>query len=99
MIFREGLVAYSSRTEVVLVNQNGEGEKIHHSIGNIIDFHIGRDMIFIENYENKLTRLYELTRGPKVGTKPFNTHSKKNFLEQELSGLISINTVIVGKNT
>lgn len=72
----------------------GNKEQIHSSLGNIIDFHIGKDMLLIENYEKKLTRLYELTKGPKIDPKPFVTHKKKIFLEglSDLSSIYSLNT-------
>lgn len=72
----------------------GNKELIHSSLGNIIDFHIGKDMLLIENYEKKFTRLYELTKGPRIDPKPFVTHKKKTFLEglPDLSAIYSLNT-------
>ena len=73
----------ASRTEVVLLTTNGHRHTIHKSIGNLIDFHVGKDMIFIENYEGKMTRLFEISRGPKVDPRPLVTHKKKLKLEEK----------------
>ena len=73
----------ASRTEVVLMTTNGYKNVIHKSIGNLIDFHVGKDMIFIENYETNKTRLFEISRGPKVDPRPLVTHKKKLKLEEK----------------
>lgn len=86
----------ASKSGVVLVTTGGQRRRIHHSLGSIIDFHIGRDMLVIENAERKQTRLYELTKGPRVDPKPFVTHKKKMFLEN-LSDLIAIYSFLLGQ--
>jgi len=78
--YREGLIAFASRTELLLICSSGEREVLHRSLGSIIDFHVGKDMLFIENYEKKLTRLYEISRGPRIDPRPFVTHKRKRFL-------------------
>ena len=40
------------------MTNTGHKNTIHKSIGNLIDFHVGRDMIFVENYEGRKTRLF-----------------------------------------
>lgn len=50
VIYREGLVVICSCTGVTLINRQGKKNTIHTSIGNIIDFHVSKDLIFIENY-------------------------------------------------
>jgi hypothetical protein len=57
-IYRDGLVVTASRTDVVLLTTKGLKIKIHSSVGSILDFHVGKDMVFIENYEGKSTRLF-----------------------------------------
>jgi hypothetical protein len=86
----------ASRSGVVLVSPAGGWNRIHQSLGNIIDFHYGRDMLLIENFEGKQTRLHELTKGPRVDPKPFVTHKKKMFLEN-LSDLIAIYSFLLGQ--
>ena len=52
------MITLLSRTKVYLLALNGIKEQVHSSLGNIVDFHIGKDMLLIENYEKKFTRLY-----------------------------------------
>ena len=75
-----------------MAGSKGLRSVLHRSVGNVIDFHVGRDMLFIENYEGKATRLFEMSRGPRVDPRPFMTHKKKMSLEQmsDLQGLYSI---------
>ena len=44
------MIITASRTEVIIMTNTGHKNTIHKSIGNLIDFHVGRDMIFVENY-------------------------------------------------
>ena len=65
-------------------------------MGSIIDFYAAKGFFLIlENYEGKLTKMYELTSGPRVDSRPFATHKKKNFLEQ-IKGISYVNTLVVG---
>lgn len=62
------------------MSKNQQFKKIHRSLGNIIDFHMGKNMLFIENYERRLTRFYDFSRNFKIDPKPYVTHKKKMFL-------------------
>jgi len=48
-IYREGLIVVSSNTNVTLFTTNGFRKVLHTSLGKIVDFHVGRDMLLIEN--------------------------------------------------
>lgn len=81
----------ASKTEVRLLTGQVQ-RKLHDSFGGIIEVYIGKELLFIENHKNKETRLWEMSRGPRIDPRPFVTHKKKMFLEQmnELKVLYSI---------
>lgn len=70
----------ASKTEVILLTCQGQQKKIHESLGGIIEVHVGKELLFIENPKKKETRLWEMSRGPRVDPRPFVTHKKKMFL-------------------
>jgi hypothetical protein len=47
VIFREGVAVLASRSGVTLLSSSGIRQRIHQSLGNIVDFHYGRDMLLI----------------------------------------------------
>jgi hypothetical protein len=47
VIYREGVAVVASRSGVGIMTAGGVWQRIHQSLGNIVDFHYGRDMLLV----------------------------------------------------
>ena len=92
VIYREGLLAMASRTELIILTNQGEKVTLHTGLGSILDFHVSSNIFLIDNYQRRMTRLYELSRGPKVYPHLLLTHEKKRYLEKlrDITGLYTV---------